>query len=262
MTAILDTREYVIQSSDNNGETWRHCPGHSYVSPLQATSAATTLASDKRNSQQTFRVIEVRQTWTVVADIIKTTESFEPACFADFKVGDRIKFVSANNGFGQSGDDVIRTGTVIRATEKTLTVDCDPNWYGKRAVIRRAEWNARCPLRAPGGPSDTCSVCGKEECANEVCGTEFPATAAPVACPTHRVKLNPGAASPECPIVYGIAEYGVFGDEGSLEAHDCAYSAANSAAEYAAEDPDTQYTVRRLCNDHRDNAADTCEDCN
>jgi len=163
MTAILDTREYAIQSSDNNGETWRHCPGHSYVSPLQATSAATTLAGDKRNSQQTFRVIEVRQTWTVVADITRTNPS--------------------------------------------------PN--GKRQAQ----------------------------------------------CPTHRVNLTPGLTVPKCPVVYGIAEYGVFGDEGSLEAHDCAYSAANRAAEYAAEDPDTQYTVRRLCNDHRDNAADTCEDC-
>jgi hypothetical protein len=75
-------------------------------------------------------------------------ETFEPACFTDFKVGDRIRFVSANNGFGQTGEDVIRTGTVTRITEKTITVDCDWNTYGARAMIRRVDWDARCPTRA------------------------------------------------------------------------------------------------------------------
>lgn len=113
----------------------------------------------------------------------------------------------------------------------------------------------------PAAPSDTCSVCGKEECANEVCGTEPPAAAAPAACPVHRVKLAPGAVEPKCLRIHGNAEYGVFGDEGSLVNYDCAYEAANHAAEYAAEDPDTEYTVHRVCNEHPDNAADTCEEC-
>lgn len=76
-----------------------------------------------------------------------TAEEFEAASFADFKVGDRIHFVTKDNGYGGSGDCVWRTGTVARVTEKTITVDCDSNWYGNRAVIRRSDWSGRCPMR-------------------------------------------------------------------------------------------------------------------
>lgn len=199
---VIDTREYVIQLSENSGETWRHAPGHAYVSPLQAIAAAGKIAADKRNAGMRFRVIEVRQTWTVAAEI------------------------------GQPATD---------------------------------------------GPSDTCSVCGKEECANEVCGTEPPAvdiadveqprasrlTSASVACPVHKVKLTSGAVEPKCPHVHGNVEYGVFEEDnnGSLQNYDCAYSAANAAAVFATEAPNYAYTVRRVCNEHPDEPADTCGEC-
>lgn len=184
---VIDAREYVIQLSENSGQTWRHAPGHAYVQQEQATAAAGKLAEDKRNAGMRFRVIEVRQTWTVTAEISQP---------------------------------------------------------------------------AAGGPSDTCSVCGKEECANEVCGTESPA--APVACPVHKVKLTPGAIEPKCLHVHGNAEYGVFEEDndGSLQNYDCAYSAANAAAVFATEAPNYAYTVRRVCNEHPDNAADICDECN
>jgi hypothetical protein len=144
------------------------------VASRGATPPATPkLAADKRNRNMTFRVIEVRQTWTVAA-------ISQPAPAVE---------------------------------DKPAASATDP-------------------------------------------GTK------PDACPVHKVKLNFGATAPKCPDEHGIVEYGVFGDEGSLENYDCAYEAANMAAYYAAEDPDTEYTVRRVCNEHPDEPADTCGECN
>jgi hypothetical protein len=79
---------------------------------------------------------------------VTAAETFEPADFRDFKPGDRIHFVTKDNGYGGSGDHVWRTGTVTRVTEKTITVDCDSNRLGDRAVLRRATFSSRAPQRA------------------------------------------------------------------------------------------------------------------
>ncbi|MFF7022996.1 hypothetical protein ACFY97_18585 [Streptomyces klenkii] len=73
---------------------------------------------------------------------------FEAADFDDFAAGDRIRFVTANNGWGGSGDDVWRTGTVTRISASTMTIACDENFIGKTARIRRATWTYRAPQRA------------------------------------------------------------------------------------------------------------------
>ncbi|MET9816537.1 hypothetical protein [Streptomyces sp. NPDC006355] len=76
----------------------------------------------------------------------------------------------------------------------------------------------------------------------------------------HGRRLRPGATlSIRCD--FGNT-YGVFGDEGPLETNDCAVEAANSAADYAAEDDgDTTYVVRIICPDHEEQPADSCEEC-
>ncbi|MGW1174590.1 hypothetical protein ACWD4P_12820 [Kitasatospora sp. NPDC002543] len=72
---------------------------------------------------------------------------FVPADFADFQPGDPIRFLTNDNGFGGLGL-YWRTGTVQHATDRALTVDCDSNALGKRALIRRAAWSDRAPERA------------------------------------------------------------------------------------------------------------------
>lgn len=76
-----------------------------------------------------------------------TDETFEPVDFSNVHEGDRVQFVTANNGF-DGGDDVWRTGTVTKVTDKTVTVDCDSNLLGKVARLRRADWHYRCVSRA------------------------------------------------------------------------------------------------------------------
>ncbi|WP_284576747.1 LPD29 domain-containing protein [Streptomyces sp. 2P-4] len=49
--------------------------------------------------------------------------------------------------------------------------------------VRAALEHAGMTFGATPAPADTCSVCGKEDCANEVCGTERPATAPAVPAP-------------------------------------------------------------------------------
>ncbi|MFF8716213.1 hypothetical protein ACF07T_32980 [Streptomyces sp. NPDC015184] len=71
-----------------------------------------------------------------------------PVSFAELAVGNRIRFVTADNGFGGMGE-VWRTGTITRITAKTITVDCDENLLGDTAVLRDAEWSARAVHRAP-----------------------------------------------------------------------------------------------------------------
>ena len=79
------------------------------------------------------------------------SETFEPVDFSNVHEGDRVQFVTANNGFGGSGDDVWRTGTVAKVTEKTVRVVCDDvSTRVKRdvAVLRRADWHYRCVSKA------------------------------------------------------------------------------------------------------------------
>lgn len=90
------------------------------------------------------------------------TEKFEPVDFSNVHEGDTVQFVTANNGFGSSGEDLWRTGTVIKVTEKTVTVEITgPNplaedvfrggksrKLGRTACLRGADWHSRCVSRA------------------------------------------------------------------------------------------------------------------
>ncbi|MFI6444671.1 hypothetical protein [Kitasatospora sp. NPDC050543] len=81
-------------------------------------------------------------------------------------------------------------------------------------------------------------------------------------CDHHHVSAEPAVTTvPAC--APGV-EYGVFGDEGSLVVYDCAMSAANHAAHFAAEDQDTdtEYVVRQVCSEHPDEAYGACQECN
>jgi hypothetical protein len=116
-------------------------------------------------------------------------------------------------------------------------------------------------------PSDTCSVCGKEECANEVCGTE-PAKEipAPAACrhgntPRHDVTGDPIKACDDGFRDPGYVEFGAFSPEGCFYSGDgCAVDAANTAAEESEGEEDI--TWGRMCSDHSGEPASHCAECN
>lgn len=74
------------------------------------------------------------------------TVDYERVGFDDFTVGDEIRFVTNDNGFGGAGL-VWRTGTVKHRTAKALTVACPPGQLGRTARIRRADWSNRSPQR-------------------------------------------------------------------------------------------------------------------
>jgi hypothetical protein len=67
--------------------------------------------------------------------------------FDDFQRGDRIRFVTWRQYVGGFRHGMVwRTGTVQLATSRALTIACDiPNPIGRRAVIKREEWEQRCP---------------------------------------------------------------------------------------------------------------------
>lgn len=85
-------------------------------------------------------------------------ETYEGVDFSKVHEGDTVRFVTANNGFGSSGEDLWRTGTVTKVTEKTVTVEITgPNplaedvfvggksrKLGRTARLRRADWHYRC----------------------------------------------------------------------------------------------------------------------
>lgn len=89
-------------------------------------------------------------------------ETFKPVDFGNVHVGDRVQFVTANNGFGSSGDDLWRTGTVTKVTDKTVTVEitgANPlaqdvfaggksRKLGRTARLRQADWRYRCVSKA------------------------------------------------------------------------------------------------------------------
>lgn len=81
-----------------------------------------------------------------------TEETYAHAGFDDFEVGDRMKFCTSDNGFGSTGGLIWRTGTVTKISAVTITVSCDPNRIGPRALIRRSPpaYEDRSPMRAPG----------------------------------------------------------------------------------------------------------------
>lgn len=89
-------------------------------------------------------------------------ETFQPVTFQDVREGDRVQFVTANNGFGSDGGDLWRTGTVTKVTTKTVTVEITgPNplaedvfrdgksrKLGRTARLRQADWHHRCVSKA------------------------------------------------------------------------------------------------------------------
>lgn len=110
-------------------------------------------------------------------------------------------------------------------------------------------------------PSDTCSVCGKEECANEVCGAEPPASAVCRHGNTPRADAT-GAPVAECEKRHhGNVEYGAFNSEGCFYSGEgCAVDAANAAAQESETEDDI--TWGRMCTDHEGEPADHCAECN
>lgn len=78
--------------------------------------------------------------------------------FESARIGDRITFQTADNGFGGTGDFVDRTGTVTGKTDKSITVDVGGGQVeyklnshghgyaatiGATARIRAAAWTRR-----------------------------------------------------------------------------------------------------------------------
>lgn len=99
----------------------------------------------------------------------ETATHWEHAAFADFKPGDRIRFVTNDNGYGGLGI-YWRTGTVTKVTVKTITVSCDRNLLGDRAVIRLADWSYREPQKEVALTADGSRFC-------LACGATFDTTA-------------------------------------------------------------------------------------
>jgi hypothetical protein len=71
-----------------------------------------------------------------------TLPELEPVAFAAVEDGDRVRFLTADNGYGGQGD-VWRIGTVVKVTAKTVVVDCDTKNLSDTAVLRESDWNAR-----------------------------------------------------------------------------------------------------------------------
>jgi hypothetical protein len=69
-------------------------------------------------------------------------EIFDPVDFDALSEGDRVRFVTANNGYGGTGQ-IWRTGVVKSVGARTITVDCDPNRIKPTAVLRRSAWRER-----------------------------------------------------------------------------------------------------------------------
>jgi hypothetical protein len=75
-------------------------------------------------------------------------QPWQAAQFDAFAVGDRIRFQTIDNGFGGSGDFIMREGVVTAVTARTLRVDCGPGPFGSRAVLTRSNWYRRDPYKA------------------------------------------------------------------------------------------------------------------
>jgi hypothetical protein len=69
-------------------------------------------------------------------------ETYEPVGFDDVTPGDRVRFVTADNGFGGTGE-LWREGTVTSVTLRTVRISCDSNLVGPTAVLRRSTWPYR-----------------------------------------------------------------------------------------------------------------------
>ncbi|MBP5906809.1 hypothetical protein F3K40_15230 [Streptomyces sp. LBUM 1478] len=71
------------------------------------------------------------------------TETFEGVDSRNVHVGDRLQFMTRETGFNGRGL-YVRTGVVVKVTEKTVRVDCGDNYEGT-AVLRKdiVEWHSR-----------------------------------------------------------------------------------------------------------------------
>lgn len=78
------------------------------------------------------------------------SEKFEPVDFGNVREGDRLQFVTTENGFDGRGT-YWRTGSVVKVTEKTVRVICDdvPTRVKRdTAVLRRNDWGSRAVNKA------------------------------------------------------------------------------------------------------------------
>jgi hypothetical protein len=87
----------------------------------------------------------------------KLPGDYEPVAFQDAHEGDTLSFSRRDNGFGGTGDILRLTGTVIKVTDKTVTVEITgrnplaedvfvggkSRKMGRTASLRRANWNER-----------------------------------------------------------------------------------------------------------------------
>jgi len=71
------------------------------------------------------------------------TETFEGVEPRNVRAGDRLQFMTRETGFNGRGL-YVRTGVVVKVTEKTVRVDCRDSYEGT-AVLRRdaVEWHSR-----------------------------------------------------------------------------------------------------------------------
>lgn len=78
------------------------------------------------------------------------SEKFEPVDFSNVHEGDRVQFVTTENGFDGRGT-YWRTGSVVKVTEKTVRVLCDdaPERVKRDiAVLRASDWGSRAVNKA------------------------------------------------------------------------------------------------------------------
>lgn len=70
-----------------------------------------------------------------------------PIDFSAARVGDRVRFVTATNGFDNGQGEVWRTGIITSITDRAARVACDPNTLSPTATLRRTGWKARAVSR-------------------------------------------------------------------------------------------------------------------
>lgn len=179
------------------------------------------------------------------------TDTYEGIDFTNVQIGDRIRFVTKDNGFNGVGI-YSRTGTVTGKTEKTITVTCEANILGKVARIRRVDWSYREPQIA---------VTAKEKAEQPSLAAMMTRRLAPNRCihnhyAAEGVEGDPVAA---CATKHGET-FGAFNAEGAFYAGDCAVDVANETAKEKQEDEDVYW--RAMCREHEGEPADTCQECN
>lgn len=92
-----------------------------------------------------------------MSETAKLSGDYEPVAFQDVHEGDSLSFSRRDNGFGGSGDILRLTGTVLKVTDKTVTVEITGHnplaedvfvggksrKLGRTASLRRANWHER-----------------------------------------------------------------------------------------------------------------------